>query len=330
LGRSFNQHIDNQELNALVPSRFEAGNELEANPPLCLIETRRHVALCPECRSKVQKYSLLVKRSSIVQPNAAPGVDCPQDIDWHEVAAGLWPELTATQLMMHAALCRHCGPLLRAATRAKCNPAPQQGMHAAMNAPPGRGPARRTRYRLQLWPSIKWLVPAAALIAVAVVWLGTRPAPSPTPLTGVEFAELASRLTGNTLRESLRSTFGRPPNKLSINGLRRILPFFSHCRRRPQPPAKSALITPKERGSYGSAATAPLSSHMRWRLRNRRGRRLRLLPASWWFPILQPKRQEDSSSALQSQFSLCNHRWLQSCDVVRARADIRACFRRRQ
>jgi hypothetical protein len=41
-------------------------------------------------------------------------IDCPydEDVDWHEVAAGLWPELKAKQLIMHAALCDHCGPLL--------------------------------------------------------------------------------------------------------------------------------------------------------------------------------------------------------------------------
>ncbi len=38
-----------------------------------------------------------------------------EDVDWHEVAAGLWPEWKAKKLILHAALCDHCGPLLRAA-----------------------------------------------------------------------------------------------------------------------------------------------------------------------------------------------------------------------
>ncbi len=73
-----------------------------------------------DCRRKVSKYRQLVNRFSdlVVSGAAPPGADCPkdEDVDWHEVAAGLWPELKATQLIMHAALCDHCGPLLRAAT----------------------------------------------------------------------------------------------------------------------------------------------------------------------------------------------------------------------
>ncbi len=38
------------------------------------------------------------------------------DVDWHEVAAGLWPELKTTQLIMRAALRDHRGPLLRGAS----------------------------------------------------------------------------------------------------------------------------------------------------------------------------------------------------------------------
>src|SRR5215469_5587898 len=193
LGRSLDQHIDNSELSALVPSRFEAGSKFGAEFPHGVIEAQSHVELCPECRSKVQKYSLLVNRLPIVRPDPAPrGMDCPRDIDWHEVAAGLWPERKATQLMIHAALCDHCGPLLRAAARAKCNPAAQEDpLPAGLSDSRPSGFTLRTGSRLQLWPSLKWLAPAAALITVAAVLLGTRPAPAPTSLSGAEFAELA-------------------------------------------------------------------------------------------------------------------------------------------
>jgi hypothetical protein len=245
LGRSLNQHIDSSELNALVPSRFEAGSEIEPDLPLYVIEAQRHVPLCPECRSKVQKYSLLVNRSPIVRPNPAPpGMSCPQDIDWHEIAAGLWPELKATQLMMHAALCEHCGPLLRAATRARGNSAPQEDMHGALNAPRRRDPALRTRDPSQFWPSIKWLAPAAALIAVAAVLLGTRPTSSPTSLSGVGFAELAVT-THRQHAQGMLTLDIRSNSQQTLNQwLRAKSPFFSRCRRRPQPLAKSAPITP--------------------------------------------------------------------------------------
>src|SRR5207249_7546306 len=85
------------------------------------------VESCQDCSRKVSEYRQVVERLSIaVVSEAAPqGADCPaDDIDWHEVAAGLWPELKAKQLIMHAATCEHCGPLLRAAASVEDDPTP--------------------------------------------------------------------------------------------------------------------------------------------------------------------------------------------------------------
>jgi hypothetical protein len=192
LCRSLGKHIDNDELNALVPSRVERVCEVDADPPYDVIEAQHHVASCPECRSKVQKYSLLVNRSTIVRAEpVSPRIDCPQNIDWHEVAAGLWPESKATQLMIHAAQCEHCGPLLCAATRTKHNPGPQEDTPpAVINAPWRSGLVSRTRRRLPIWQSMKWLAPASAFIVVAAV-LGTWPTSSRTSLSEAQFVALA-------------------------------------------------------------------------------------------------------------------------------------------
>lgn len=113
LGRPFDRHIDSQELNALVPSFSESGQESHGLAPDAVREAERHVESCEDCSRKVSKYRRLVSRlSSEATSEAAPrGSGCPRDgdVDWHEVAAGLWPELKATQLIMHAALCDHCG-----------------------------------------------------------------------------------------------------------------------------------------------------------------------------------------------------------------------------
>src|SRR6266481_2680700 len=130
LGSPFDKHIDNQELNALVPSSAGTEQELHGLSPDAIRKAARHVETCGDCSRKVSKYRQLVNRfpNMVVSEAAPPGAECPKDkdVDWHEVAAGLWPELKATQLIMHAALCNHCGPLLRAATSVNDDPTPQE------------------------------------------------------------------------------------------------------------------------------------------------------------------------------------------------------------
>ena len=97
MGRPFDKHIDNQELDALVPSSSESGQDLHRLSPDAIREAARHVESCGECSRKVSKYRCLMDRPSneVISQAAAPGANCPkdEDVDWHEVAAGLWPEL---------------------------------------------------------------------------------------------------------------------------------------------------------------------------------------------------------------------------------------------
>jgi anti-sigma factor RsiW len=191
LGRPFDKHIDVEELNALVPS--DAGQEL-LGPDVR--EAERHVQSCVECSRKVSLYRQLVTRSSnvVVSEVAAPGTACPQgrDVDWHEVAAGLWPELKAKQLIMHAALCDHCGPLLRAATSMDDDPSSEEEKLLAQLKAPSRPdhvalrvPSQHSRRGV-----MRWLVPALAVIIVGL--LIARLPSSQTPLSGSKYAEFAA------------------------------------------------------------------------------------------------------------------------------------------
>jgi anti-sigma factor RsiW len=199
LGRSFDKHIDNEELNALVPSSSEGGERLHGPSPDAIREAERHLESCEDCSRKVSKYRQLVNRfpDVVVSGPAARGAECPndEDVDWHEVAAGLWPELKATQLIMHAALCDHCGPLLRAATSVDDEPtAQEEKLLAQLKAPsrpaPNAPPVPPPPHPSPSWRFMRWLVPAVALLMIVGV-LGTRP-PSPTaPLSGPEYAKFA-------------------------------------------------------------------------------------------------------------------------------------------
>ena len=181
-----------------------AGPEMRGLSADSVREAESHVASCPDCRRKVSGYRQLVNRlSSVMVPEAAlPGFDCPkgEDVDWPEVAAGLWPELRARQLIMHAALCEHCGPLLRAATRVHDNPTPQEAELLAELKAPSRPAVKARREPILLDPLpppvqqrfLQWkvFVPAVALLLIVGV-LGTRPPSSRTPLSGPGFAEFA-------------------------------------------------------------------------------------------------------------------------------------------
>ena len=194
--RPFDKHIDNKELNALVPSSSESGHELHGLSPDVVSEAERHVESCIDCSRKVSKYWLLVSRfaNAEVSEAAPPGPDCPNesDVDWHQVAAALCPELKARQLIMHAALCDHCGPLLRSATSVGSDSTLQEeNLNADLKAPSRPDLVRPlVPPPASAWRFMRWLVPAAALLVVFGV-LASIPWSSPAPLSGPKYAEFA-------------------------------------------------------------------------------------------------------------------------------------------
>jgi anti-sigma factor RsiW len=203
LERPFDKHVDNRELNALVPSPLENGQGLQALSPDEVREAERHVRSCADCSNKVSKYWLLVDpvANRAVSKDAPPSSDCPkdEDVDWYEVAAGLWPELKAKQLIAHAALCDHCGPRLRAATSVELDPTPQEERMLGELVVPSRpvGHARREPLpeaaRSPIWRRfLSWnvFVPAAALILLFGLLMAI-PRSTSRPLSGPEYAEFA-------------------------------------------------------------------------------------------------------------------------------------------
>jgi hypothetical protein len=209
LKRPFDRHIDAKELDALVPSSLEDRGGLHGLSPEGLLEAERHVRSCADCTTKVSKYwKLLHPVSNVaVSKPAPPGAHCPndEDVDWYEVAAGLWPELRTKQLIMHAALCDHCGPLLRAASSVDNEPTPQEKQLLAQLKAPSRpdfipSPFWASQPRLRI---MKWLVPALAFMLIVGI-LMTRPRSSPAQFSGPHFAEFAA----GTYNQYVRGTLG--------------------------------------------------------------------------------------------------------------------------
>jgi len=199
MGRPVGKHIDEQELNALVPSCPDEGQRVDGPLPVSMAEVERHVVSCAECKRKVAQYRQVMDRTNVgASEFHGPQPGCPTDIDWDEVAAGLWPGLRMQQLIAHAARCAHCGPLLRAAASAD-QPTPQEEEFLAqLKAPPrpalqpARVPARANQ-PLSIWRQLwnwKVQVPAGALLAViALVSAGRL---SSAPLSGRELAQFAA------------------------------------------------------------------------------------------------------------------------------------------
>jgi hypothetical protein len=202
--RPSDKHIDNEELNVLAQWSTQPGlNEHDLSADV-LGEAEHHVESCEECRSKVSEYQRVQVRISNARTSegACPGLECSnaRDIEWPEVSAGLWEEQKARQLILHAALCDHCGPRLRAATSVD-DPTVQEERFLERLKPPtapvaqiNREPRTSSRIWRRFW---EWKTPVPALalmIVIAVVVTGLARMLTPPPqqrLSGPMFAEFA-------------------------------------------------------------------------------------------------------------------------------------------
>ncbi len=113
--RPIDQHLDGDELAAIVSSPTTDVTNSERLPGQALGEAQRHVESCDDCHRKVrmQRHAQSEIAGLRAHNPAKPGEQCPRNVDWMSVAAGLLPEAKTKEFMTHAAQCDHCGPLLR-------------------------------------------------------------------------------------------------------------------------------------------------------------------------------------------------------------------------
>jgi len=192
LGRHFDEHIDNEAFHALVPWPSATGQEPPAIPADKGRRLASHLALCPDCREKVDRYREEVSRfpDFRVSDTVASNINCPagQEVDWQEVASGMLPESRAVQLILHAALCEHCGPLLRTAASLNTKATSEEERLAANLQLPSQ-----PRPFSFAWPSMKWALPVIALLVIVGILSTIRLLPS-RPLSGSDWAKLAAEI----------------------------------------------------------------------------------------------------------------------------------------
>lgn len=193
--RPLDKHIDGQELEALV-APTELGNSRQRVSTEDIRVASRHVHFCADCRGKVSRYQQLADRTLSAQSYTVPSSEkCPHDddVDWLEVAGGLWPSSKAAQLIAHAAQCDHCGPRLRAgAFLFNDDPTPEEASFLAELKTPKRPEStspQRSHWPVEAW-RFRWMAPALAMVLVVLtmIWFQwtTRP-----PISGPEFAAFA-------------------------------------------------------------------------------------------------------------------------------------------
>jgi CHAT domain-containing protein len=117
--RPLDQHLDGDELDALVASQAPGVSVAGRLSEDAVREAQRHVESCQNCDRKVQMHRSAQSAISFraVSGQAGNGPNCSEETEWVRVAAGLLEEIEAKERMNHAAQCGHCGPLLKAAAR---------------------------------------------------------------------------------------------------------------------------------------------------------------------------------------------------------------------
>ncbi len=193
LERSPGQHLDQRELQALVQPLSRTASETDSLLSGTIRVAEEHLLTCESCQEAVSRYRQLLRiRSSMDPRNAASGPQCltGEGIDWNEVAAGLWPEQRAKQLIMHAAVCDQCGPLLRAATLGDDDANTDEERLLASLKPPSRPDLTiAIHQRFSAW-FMKWPVPAVAAVLLVVVVIA-KPPSSSTSVSGQQLSEFA-------------------------------------------------------------------------------------------------------------------------------------------
>lgn len=230
--RPLDKHIDSQELEILVSYFLGAGPGFQGPPTENALIASRHVRSCLPCTDKVSKYRGLMDRSPSLQTftSVSAETDCREndDVDWEEVAAGLWPPLRASQLIAHAAVCDDCGPRLRdAAFIYNDEPSPREAKFLAELRPPSRPkPTRVTPpYWPRQWPIMRWVSVSALVFTLFVTaFILLRPAPRAS-LSGLEFAELAVHTHKQYASGKLELDVRSDSQRLLNDWLKQTLPF---------------------------------------------------------------------------------------------------------
>jgi CHAT domain-containing protein/tetratricopeptide (TPR) repeat protein len=184
--RPSEKHLEESEIDALLSSTGSRASM----PPVGLKEARDHARHCHSCSRLMQIHIQVRNEVSQLRADGSTGraTDCPQDVNWLEVAAGLCPDAIANELLWHAARCHTCGDVLKQAVAVLSDDVTvDEGEKLLLLRSAGAGWTAETAAKLSQHVTVQrerdvtrrsqpslWVRPllAIASICLAAVWVG--------------------------------------------------------------------------------------------------------------------------------------------------------------
>lgn len=177
-------HLDPELFHRLLEADGDEGRAA------ALETATRHLASCVQCRRRYSDYRAAERTLRSLRtgagPQGEPGANCPAEVEWARLAAGLLDDAQARRHVEHAARCDYCGSQLRQAyqdlageltaedrRRLALLPSSQQSMQKSLAARLAvvAGVQRHGPPQFRRW---WWAITAAAVVAIGIAGLAIR------------------------------------------------------------------------------------------------------------------------------------------------------------
>ena len=115
MNKPWKEHLVEADFDLLVKSPGDPRLQNPNHSDDRVQELWSHIESCSACHARLTSYrsaqSDIVRMSTL--DKLPPSQDCPESNCWMDVVSGALPAPQTAALLEHAALCRHCGPILK-------------------------------------------------------------------------------------------------------------------------------------------------------------------------------------------------------------------------
>ena len=115
MNKPWKEHLVEADFDLLVKSPGDPRLQNPNHSDDRVQELWSHIESCSACHARLTSHrsaqSDIVRMSTL--DKLPPSQDCPESNCWMDVVSGALPAPQTAALLEHAALCRHCGPILK-------------------------------------------------------------------------------------------------------------------------------------------------------------------------------------------------------------------------